>query len=120
MDVKNFTCISCPMGCRLMVFEDTEDNELKVTGNRCKRGITFAKDEFYSPKRIITTVLSMEDDDKEFLPVISDGGVPREKVWDCIHFLQEIQVKKPILAGEIIIRNILDTNVNIIASKSIL
>ena len=118
MDVRKFTCISCPVGCRLTVFEDSE-KQLQVSGHGCKRGITFAKDEFYSPKRIITTILSIEGETYEFLPVISDGSVPKEKVVDCIHFLQEVQARKPIQAGDVVFSNILDTNVNIIAAKTI-
>ena len=33
---KEFVCISCPVGCRLTVWDD--EGEVKVTGNTCKKG----------------------------------------------------------------------------------
>ena len=34
---KEFVCISCPVGCRLTVWED-EDGAVQVGGNSCPRG----------------------------------------------------------------------------------
>lgn len=120
MEVRALICISCPMGCKLMVSEDVDGSkELNVTGHGCLRGIKFANEEFYAPKRVITTVVSIEGEDMEFLPVISDGTISKEKVSECIQILKEIQVKRPVLLGEVIIKNILDTNVDILAAKTI-
>ena len=38
------TCILCPNGCSLIVNYDADGN-IKVTGNKCKRGGNFAFDE---------------------------------------------------------------------------
>lgn len=119
MSIRNFTCISCPIGCSLKVFEDPESKELNVTGNKCPKGVIFAKEEFYAPRRVITTIVSIDDQDNVFLPVISDGTVPKDKVFDCIHLLQGIRVKKPIKIGEVVVNNILNTNIDICAAKTI-
>ena len=37
MEIRNLTCISCPMGCQITV--EMDGNEVvSVTGNTCKRG----------------------------------------------------------------------------------
>lgn len=37
MEIRNLTCIGCPMGCPLTVkLEDTE--VISIEGNSCKRG----------------------------------------------------------------------------------
>ena len=33
---KEMTCISCPVGCRLTVYE--KDGKIIIEGNACKRG----------------------------------------------------------------------------------
>ena len=119
MDKVEFTCISCPIGCNLEVYQDKETKELHVSGNSCKRGVDFANEEYYSPRRVVTTVVSIQDEDMELLPVISDGTVPRNKVFDCIEFLQKTIVKKPIHIGQVIVGNILDTDIDIVAAKTI-
>ena len=41
--MKEYTCIVCPRSCRITVEE--KDGELVITGNTCKRGYEFAKNE---------------------------------------------------------------------------
>ncbi len=44
MDVRNLTCIGCPLGCALRV--EMENGEvLSVSGNTCKRGDDYARKE---------------------------------------------------------------------------
>ncbi len=37
MDIRNLTCISCPMGCQITVEMDGSE-VVGVSGNTCKRG----------------------------------------------------------------------------------
>ena len=50
------TCINCPVGCRLNV---TMENGavVSVTGNQCKRGATYARQECVDSQRMITAVI---------------------------------------------------------------
>ena len=42
MEIRNLTCIGCPMGCPLTVkLEDTE--VISIEGNTCKRGAVYGK-----------------------------------------------------------------------------
>ena len=48
MEVRNLTCISCPMGCALTA--TLEGGEvISVTGNTCKRGDIYARKEVTNP-----------------------------------------------------------------------
>ncbi len=40
-------CINCPRGCHLEVTQ--EDGEIKVSGNACPRGYTYAYNEMTAP-----------------------------------------------------------------------
>ena len=50
------TCISCPMGCPLIV--TMEDGAVaSVTGNTCPRGDAYARKEVTAPTRIVTSTV---------------------------------------------------------------
>lgn len=55
METRELTCIGCPLGCSLTV--TIENDEIKVTGNTCKRGEAYAKKEVTDPKRIVTSTV---------------------------------------------------------------
>ena len=59
MEQQTITCISCPVGCRMTV---TLDNGVfvSVTGNTCKRGEVYAKQECVAPQRMVTAVIPVK------------------------------------------------------------
>ena len=60
MENKELTCICCPMGCALNI--EMENNEVvKVIGNTCKRGDTYARAEIVRPVRMVTTIVKVEN-----------------------------------------------------------
>lgn len=110
-------CIACPRGCNIEIEE--ENGEIKnISGYSCQRGKKFAETEFYNPKRMVTTVVSLRGGEYPCLPVISDDQVPKEILGDCIYLLKELQIKAPIKMGDIVKKDILGTGVNIIAAKT--
>ena len=58
MEIKELTCINCPMGCRITVEMDGEEI-ISVTGNTCKRGETYARTEVTAPVRTVTTTIKV-------------------------------------------------------------
>ena len=56
--MRELICINCPMGCQLKV-DDSDLNNIKVTGNTCKRGETYGINEVLHPKRMITSVVKV-------------------------------------------------------------
>ena len=45
--MKEMICIVCPMGCHLQV-DDSNLDDIKVTGNTCLRGPKYAREEWHS------------------------------------------------------------------------
>ena len=58
MEKRNLTCIMCPLGCQLTVLKDGDN--ITVTGNNCKRGEVFGKEEVTCPMRIVTSSVKTE------------------------------------------------------------
>lgn len=115
--MTNLTCIVCPVGCSLVV--DVFDGEYKVSGNTCKRGIKYAKDELTNPKRMITTTVRVNDKKIKLLPVKTRQSIPKEMIFEIMEELDKIIINKSTNVGDVIVENILNTGIDIISSKTI-
>lgn len=116
MEAKQITCIVCPRGCRLTVTKDND--EYKVSGNFCKRGIPYGISEVTNPVRTITTTVKCLNGIYPCLPVISDQPVPKGLIFEIIKAINKVYVYAPVNYGDIIIENVLNTGINIIASRT--
>ena len=54
--MREFICINCPLGCQLKV-DDSDLNNIKVTGNTCKRGERYGIDEVLNNNNIDIAIL---------------------------------------------------------------
>jgi len=113
----NLVCINCPRGCHLIVEKVNE--QIIVEGNFCNRGETYAINELTNPQRIITTTIDIESNKYHRLPVISSNTIPKDKMMDVMKALKGFVVKAPIKRNDVIVSNILNLGVDIIASKTI-
>ena len=109
-------CIKCPLGCRIEVeFE----RKIKVKGNMCKRGEEYAINEVKNPKRILTTTVFIKNGRQKLLPVRSDKEIPKDIIKKCIFEISKIEIEAPVKCGDVIIKNIMETGVNIVASRNV-
>ena len=113
----NLTCIVCPLGCSLDIKEE-KGEIIEISGHGCLRGKKFAEAEFHNHERMITTIFSLDGGEYSFLPVISEGEVPKKELRKCIDLLKKTKVKAPIKMGDVIQENILNTGINIVAAKT--
>lgn len=116
METKEMICIGCPLGCELKVTIDND--EITVSGNNCPNGEKYAKNEIRDPKRIVTsTVLVL--DGKEKRVSCKTGQVPKNKIFECMDIIKKTSVKAPIKIGDVLVQNIADTGVDLVATKNI-
>lgn len=112
--MKKLVCIVCPKGCRLTVEEGTQ---IRVTGNACPRGETYARQELLAPVRVLTATVALEGGLHPRLPVKTKGAIPRELVPEAAALLRGIRVKSPVKSGQVILANIGDTGVDVVATR---
>jgi CxxC motif-containing protein len=116
---KEMICIVCPIGCHLKVFESKESEDgYEVEGNKCPRGKIYGIKEMTNPTRVVTTTVSIENAFLKRLPIKTDNPVAKELIFECMRVINEAVVRAPVKVGDIIIENILNTGVNIIATRS--
>lgn len=112
---QNLICINCPKGCRLTATQ-MENGELLISGNDCKRGAEYGKQELTMPMRVLTGLM-WPADSKTPVSVKSDAPVPKELLLTCAKTMYEIHPALPIAKGDILVADICGTGVNIIATR---
>jgi CxxC motif-containing protein len=119
MEERKLTCIVCPIGCRLNI---TLDNGRigNISGNRCKRGNAYAKEECTAPKRMLTSSVWVTGGIHPLVPVKSERPIPKELIMQCMETIRRVKVQAPVRTGDIIIKDVCGTGVNIVATRSIL
>lgn len=117
MERHEFVCIICPMGCNLEVLED--EDVILVKGNQCKRGYEYGVKEISNPTRVLTSTVILRNSHLRRLPLKSNGELPKGMIKDCVKFLSKIEVSAPIRMGEVIVKNILNTGVDIVATRTV-
>jgi len=108
------TCIACPRGCRLTV--EGEGAELSVSGNRCRKGIEYGRQEALEPRRMLTTTVRTTHPEYPRLPVRLSEEVPLERLGDFMKAVCRICVETDCVPGDILSRNLLDSTVNLVAT----
>ena len=112
---EKVTCICCPMGCSILVEKDGKD--FHIIGNECKKGEEYALQEVINPQRILTSTVRIKNGIQKMLPVRSEKTVPKNIVVNCVKELAKVELAAPIKRGDVVLKNILNTGVTIIASR---
>lgn len=124
IETLQFNCTTCPSECLLTVEVKREANghvaEVRsVTGNSCPRGDKFAHQELTCPMRVLTTTVAVSGGDETLLPVRTAEAIPLELHPQAMTLIRGLVVNAPIHMGDVVLENLLDTNINLIASMDI-
>jgi CxxC motif-containing protein len=95
-----------------------EQNGYAVTGNGCKRGAAYGPQELQHPVRIVTSTVRILGAEHPSLPVKTAGEVPKGKMFDIVAALSDACVTSPIHMGDVVLANVCDTGVDVVASRS--
>lgn len=115
---QEIICTICPSGCHLHV-NITGNSEISVVGNGCKRGINYGITEFTNPVRNVTTSIWTEGANSILLSVKTTAPIPKSKIFPILHELKNVRVVAPVKIEQIIVSNICDTGINIVATRDI-
>lgn len=116
--MRELVCIVCPNGCP-MIIEET-GTFIKVTGNRCKRGVEFAEQEVRSPMRTICSTVKTVFPDVPVLPVRVSKEIPKDQIFPVMQEINRVTVTQPMGRGDVVIPNVLGLEVDVIATSNIL
>ncbi len=117
MEIRELTCIQCPLGCPLTVTVDA--GKVTVTGNTCPRGAVYGEKEVTHPTRTVTSTVVVEGGEMARVSVKTAGDIPKEKIFDVMAEIRRTRLTAPVTIGDVIIKNAAGTGVDIIATKSV-
>ena len=118
MERKELICIGCPLGCNLTVEMDG-GQVVSVNGNTCKRGDDYARKELTDPRRIVTSTVPVAGGNLPVVSVRAASDIPKGKIRECLCALKGVTLTAPVQIGDVIVENVADTGVDVIATKSI-
>lgn len=117
MSTRQMICVACPIGCAITVTLDADNTITKIEGNTCKRGLTYAQTECTNPTRSLTTTIKVKNGKTPLVPVKSAKAVPKGKLLDCARYIATLEVDAPVKIGDVLVKNILGTGVDIVATN---
>lgn len=112
---EKIICITCPKGCTLDVNFNGE-TVLDIKGG-CKRGHDYVISELNDPRRMVASTVQIHDSNHPLLPVFTSKPFPKPQIHKLLIELRKVHINAPIKMGDVIISNVLDTGIDILASR---
>ncbi|MBQ1685767.1 MAG: DUF1667 domain-containing protein [Clostridia bacterium] len=118
MEIKELTCIQCPMGCQLTVTVDGEN--VTVEGNSCPRGAVYGKKEVTAPTRTVTSTVVVEGGELPRVSVKTATDIPKGMIFSVMETIRAARVAAPVHTGDVIVANAAGSGSDVIATKTVL
>lgn len=124
IETLQFNCTTCPSECLLTVevkrgADGAVAEVYSVAGNSCPRGDKFAHQELTCPMRVLTTTVAVSGGDEALLPVRTAEAIPLALHAQAMDLIRGLEVKAPIRMSDIVLEDLLNTGIDLIASMDI-
>ena len=116
---RKFICVSCPLGCGLTVSLDDAGEVVKVEGNTCPRGESYARSEVKDPRRVFASTVRVRGGKLPVCPVRSKTPAPKGKLFGIAEEVAKLEVDAPVKIGQVLIHGVCGTDVDIAASRDL-
>lgn len=111
-ETRNYTCIICPKGCDITVTLDDKGEITSITGQTCRRGEEYARNEITNPVRTLTTTVAIEGGG--VIPVRTNKAIPKRLLFDAMKEINGKSVPKTAKAGYVVIKGLLGTDADVV------
>ncbi|MGB6370960.1 MAG: DUF1667 domain-containing protein [Atribacterota bacterium] len=115
---REFVCIICPNGCRIKVeYEGTNIKNIKE--DECPKGKDYVKNEITDPLRVFTGSVLVENGDFSLVGVKTPVPIPKKYLKKIGEITRRIKVEAPVEIGQIVAFNLLNENIDLVATRKI-
>lgn len=99
---------------------EIENGELRgVQHNSCKRGVEYAKQEFYDPRRMVTATATVENGVVPRIPVRTSQPLPVAHINALLAEIYRLTLSAPLEIGTAVIKNFADTGVDVVTTRTV-
>ena len=71
-----------------------------------------------APKRSVTSFMKVEGGGCRTVSVKTRGGIPKDKIWQCMEEIRTKTVKAPVKVGDVLIADVAGTGVDVTATSN--
>jgi CxxC motif-containing protein len=118
--IETVICIGCPMGCEIKLSVGNKGEITGISGNRCKEGKKYASQEYKNPVRVLTATLRTANSRQPLLPVRTGKPILKKLLLRSMPVLAKVVVKAPVKLGQVVVPNLLNTGIDVIATDDLL
>ena len=118
MDIRELTCINCPLGCRISVSLSSGE-VVSVTGNTCKRGDIYARSEVTAPVRTVTSTIKVTGGSSDRVSCKTLSPVPKSKIFEVMAEINSASCNAPVSIGDVLISDCAGTGIPVVATKAV-
>ncbi|MHB8276275.1 MAG: DUF1667 domain-containing protein [Candidatus Humimicrobiaceae bacterium] len=111
-------CIICPKSCKIKVFK--ENNDIKTEGGGCRKGRTYAINEFIEPRRIFTTTIRVENSNHKVIPVKTSKAIKKEYWREAKRICNDLKVNIPVSFNAVLFKDFLEKDIDLISTREVL
>ena len=115
---KVYTCILCPNGCEITVEHEGKEFT-SCTGNLCKNGEKYVRQELSDPRRTIASSVLVDGGELPLVSVRLTAPVPRDRIFDVMEVIHSLCVEAPVAAGTVLAADILGLGSDLIATRNV-
>jgi CxxC motif-containing protein len=117
---EKIICIGCPLGCETTLKIDDQGEVIKITGTKCKEGRQYVIEEYRSPVRVLTATVLTQNSVRPLFPVRTNKPLLKTQLKEAARALKGLKVKPPIQVGQILLPNLMNTGVDVIATDDLI
>lgn len=114
--MKEYICIVCPNGCHLKYDEINNTCE----GNKCPRGKEYAFNEFHHPKRSVCSSVKTTIEEFPVISVRTNREIDKNLIPELLEVLKKVVINERLEINSVVIKNVLNTGVDIITTTSMI
>jgi CxxC motif-containing protein len=117
---EKIICVGCPLGCETTLKIDDRGEAVKITGTKCKEGRQYVLEEFRNPVRVLTATVLTQNSARPLFPVRTNKPLLKTQLKKAAKELTGVKVKPPIRVGQVILPNLMNTGVDVIATDDLI
>ena len=97
-----------------------KNNELIIEGNKCSRGLEYAKSAYKTSPQVLFGRCLLSNASMGRLPVKTSRPIPENLKNQVMEQIRNTSIKAPVVKGQIIIKNILNLNIDVVSMRKVL